>query len=206
MGQVSLTPIRKDRGFSWFEDGILIFRMEQKSAKPTTESLYHMNQGTSRNRGMWLLLGLLAVVSFSLFFIPAFVIRPFRHQSQSALNVAIDVRRVAPTLALVALTCILALAWLLWRSSSKLARTGIVFAMLLSTVSAVMVRQNYFEWMFQPVKAAGFVSPGDARLDDKEMVMTVQVGTDQRAYPIVQMAYHHILNDTVAGEPLVVTY
>ena len=78
--------------------------------------------------------------------------------------------------------------------------------MVLSTASAVMVRQNYFEWMFHPIKAAGFISPGNAHLDDKEMVMAVQIGSDKRAYPIVQMAYHHILNDTVAGEPLVVTY
>ena len=165
-----------------------------------------MNQGTSRNRGMWLLLGLLALLSFGLFFVPAFVIRPFRHQSQSALDLAIAVKHIAPTLTLVALAGILALGWRLWRSASKLSRTGIVLAMLLSTVSAVMVRQNYFEWMFHPIKVAGFVSPGNAHLDDKEMVMTVQVGSDQRAYPIVQMAYHHILNDTVAGEPLVVTY
>jgi hypothetical protein len=155
---------------------------------------------------MWLLLGLLALLSFGLFFIPAFVIRPFHHQSQSALDLAIAVKHIEPTLTLVVLAGILALGWRLWRSASKLSRAGIVLAMLLSTVSAVMVRQNYFEWMFHPIKVAGFVSPGNAHLDDKEMVMTVQVGSDQRAYPIVQMAYHHILNDTVAGEPLVVTY
>jgi hypothetical protein len=165
-----------------------------------------MNQETSRNRGIWLLLGLLALISLSLFFIPAFVIRPFRHQSQSALDLAIAMKHIAPALTVILLAPILLLGWLLWRSSSKLWRSGIVLALLLSAASAVMVRQNYFEWMFHPIAAAGFVSPGDAHLDDKEMVMAVQIGTDQRAYPIVQMAYHHILNDTVAGEPLVVTY
>ena len=79
-------------------------------------------------------------------------------------------------------------------------------ALLLSVASAMMVRQNYFEWMFHPITAAGFVSADDARLSDKEMVMAVQVGPEARAYPIVQMAYHHILNDTVAGVPIAVTY
>ena len=69
-----------------------------------------------------------------------------------------------------------------------------------------MIRQNYFEWMFQPITAAGFVSPSNSRLGDKEMVMAVQIGSEDRAYPIVQMAYHHILNDTVARVPIVVTY
>jgi hypothetical protein len=38
------------------------------------------------------------------------------------------------------------------------------------------------------------------------MVMAVKFGADTRAYPIVEMAYHHVLNDTVGGVPIVVTY
>jgi len=60
--------------------------------------------------------------------------------------------------------------------------------------------------MFRPVQAAGFVAASDAHLADKEMVMTVQIGPDARAYPIRQMAYHHILNDAAGGVPIVVTY
>ena len=138
--------------------------------------------------------------------IPGFIIRPFTHQSENGLRLAIAVKRIAPALTVVALLGVLALSWRLWRRSSIWLRTGIVTALVLSTASAVMVRQNYFEWMFNPIKAAGFVSPGDARLDNKEMVMAVQIGQEARAYPILQMAYHHILNDTVAQVPIVVTY
>jgi hypothetical protein len=141
-----------------------------------------------------------------MFLIPAFVIRPFRHQSENALALAIAVKRIAPALSVAAVAGVLALGLRLWRSSSKLSRAGIALALVLSTASAVMVRQNYFEWMFHPIAAAGFVSASDARLSDKEMVMAVRIGPEARAYPIVQMAYHHILNDTVAGVPIVVTY
>ncbi len=160
----------------------------------------------SDNRGLWLLLGLLAVLSLSLFLIPAYVIRPFHHQSESALALAIAVKPIAPALTLAAVAGVLALGWRLWRGSSRAARAGMVIALALSAASAVMVRQNYFEWMFHPITGAGFVSPGDARLSDKEMVMAVRIGQEARAYPIVQMAYHHILNDTVAGVPIAVTY
>ncbi|MBZ5615416.1 MAG: DUF3179 domain-containing protein [Acidobacteriia bacterium] len=160
----------------------------------------------SENRKLWLLLGLLAALSLSLFLIPAFVIRPFRYQSERALGLAIAAKQIAPALSVAALAGVLALGWRLWRSSSRVLRTGIVGALVLSAASAVMVRQNYFEWMFHPITAAGFVSPGDARLGDKEMVMAVRIGAEARAYPIVQMAYHHILNDTVAGVPIAVTY
>jgi hypothetical protein len=168
-----------------------------------------VNQSENRRsdgHGRGLLLALLAAFSLSLFLIPAYVIRPFRHQSESALALAIAVTRIAPVLTLATLVGALALSWLLWRNSSKLLRTGIVIALVLSAAAAVMVRQNYFEWMFHPITAAGFVSPGDARLSGKEMVMAVRIGREARAYPIVQMAYHHILNDTVAGIPIAVTY
>src|ERR1700688_4831345 len=160
----------------------------------------------SENRGLWLLLGLLATFSLSLFLIPAFVIRPFRHQSERALDLAIAVKRIARPLTLAALVGVLALSVRLWRRSSRVPRTGIVIALVLSVASAVMVRQNYFEWMFHPIAAAGFISAGDAHLGDKEMVMAVRIGRGARAYPIVQMGYHHILNDTVGEVPIAVTY
>jgi hypothetical protein len=116
------------------------------------------------------------------------------------------VKRIAPALTVVALIGLLALSWRLWRGSSIWLRTGIVTALLLSVTSTVMVRQNYFEWMFNPIKASGFVSPADAKLDDKEMVMAVRIGQEARAYPILVMSYHHILNDTVSDVPIVVTY
>jgi hypothetical protein len=162
-------------------------------------------QRTGNRRLVWLLASL-AIVSLLLFFVPAFVIRPFTHQSEFGLRLAIAVKRVAPVLTLASLLGVAAVSWRLWRASSILLRTGIVVALLLSAASAVMVRQNYFEWMFHPIAAAGFIPASQARLDDKEMVMAVRIGHEARAYPIVQMAYHHILNDTVSDEPIVVTY
>lgn len=152
------------------------------------------------------MLALLTLFSLSLFLVPGFIIRPFTHQSEPGLRLAIAVKRIAPALTLLALAAILALGWRRWQTSSILLRTAIATALLLSTASAIMARQNYFEWMFNPIQAAGFIPAGEAKLDDKEMVMTVRIGQETRAYPILQMAYHHILNDTVTGVPIVVTY
>ena len=148
----------------------------------------------------------LTIFSLGLFLVPAFIIRPFSHQSAMGLRLALFVKWIAPTLTLLALLGVLAVAWLLWQKSSWLLRSGIIASLLLCLASAVMVRQNYFEWMFNPIKAAGFIAPGDSHLGDKEMVMTVKIGPEARAYPIVQMAYHHILNDMVADVPIAVTY
>jgi hypothetical protein len=50
------------------------------------------------------------------------------------------------------------------------------------------------------------VSEADAWLKSVEPVILVQVGDDARAYPIQILIWHEIANDTVGGEPLVVTF
>ncbi len=43
-------------------------------------------------------------------------------------------------------------------------------------------------------------------LAPEELILGVAVGDEARAYPISQMAYHHIANDQIGGEPYLVTY
>jgi hypothetical protein len=43
-------------------------------------------------------------------------------------------------------------------------------------------------------------------VDNTDMVMTVELNGESAAYPIRQMAYHHIVQDTVGGTPIVSTY
>jgi hypothetical protein len=155
---------------------------------------------------LWTLLTSLALVGIAAFFFPAFVIRPFSYQNPRALWWAMAVRDRAPVISLfAALACLLA-ATLLWRSCGKWRKGLMVIVLLVVTFSAVMSRLNYFEWMFHPVDAPRFESIAATKLDAGEMILAVRFGTDARAYPIRQMAYHHVLNDVVAGTPVAVTY
>lgn len=43
-------------------------------------------------------------------------------------------------------------------------------------------------------------------LRPEEVIIGVSYKGENRAYPIRQMAYHHIANDTIAGDPYLVTY
>jgi hypothetical protein len=58
------------------------------------------------------------------------------------------------------------------------------------------------------LKDPRFVSVPDADgwLKPKQPVILVQVGEDTKAYPIQILIWHEIANDTVGGEPLVVTF
>ena len=147
-----------------------------------------------------------AVVGIGLFLIPAFVIRPFRYQSPRALWFSLALRQHAAWGTLVAAAVCVVLALRTWTSVNQWGKTLLAAAVVLVAFSAVMARMNYFEWMFHPIAGPGFETEAQSKLDAGEMVMAVRLGSDARAYPISEMAYHHILNDVVNGVPIAVTY
>jgi hypothetical protein len=149
---------------------------------------------------------LLVATAFALFFVPAFIIQPFRYQSSRALLVAIAIRQQAPIWTLILTAAALFVTVLLWRRISVWKRIPLVLGLCLASAATVMARIDYFEWMFHPVTTTGFQSADQAKLDSSEMVMAVRFANDSRAYPIRAMAYHHVFNDVVAGVPIVVTY
>lgn len=154
----------------------------------------------------WAAFSVCAFVAISLFFIPAFIIRPFRHQSPHALLLAVALRQQAPLDSLLAAIAAFLIAFALWRTAPRWRKAFLTLTLLLVTISAVMARMNYFEWMFHPIAAPGFEAEAESKLDAGEMMMAVRLGSDARAYPISEMAYHHILNDVVNGVPIAVTY
>jgi hypothetical protein len=164
-------------------------------------------QGTGRFRPLIELPFWFAVVSAAVFFlVPAFIIRPFKYQSPRALALAIELKQRAPLATLFLAAGALAIAVAIWHGSSRVKRFLVIVGLVLAGGSAVMSRLNYFEWMFHPIVSPGFLTASNAQLDAGEMVMAIHFGNDARAYPIVQMAYHHVFNDEVGATPIVVTY
>jgi hypothetical protein len=155
---------------------------------------------------LWTLFSVCAVAAIALFFIPAFLIRPFRHQGPRALFIAMALRQRAPVATLIAAIVCVVLAFALWRTASRWRKSVLVLTLLAVAFSTVMARVNYFELMFHPIDGPRFLALSESKLDAKEMIMEVRLGSDTRAYPISQMAYHHVLNDVVAGTPIAVTY
>jgi hypothetical protein len=148
----------------------------------------------------------IAAAGIALFVIPTFIIRPFRQQTPRALWLALALRPRAPLLTLIAAAICILLTLAMWKLAGGWRKAAIGVTLLLVVASAVMARLNYFEWMFHPIAGAQFQAHSSSKLDAKEMVMAVSLSGEARAYPISQMAYHHVLNDTVAGVPIMVTY
>lgn len=165
-----------------------------------------LSSSRSRRPFSWLIFLVSALAGIGLFFIPAFIIRPFHHQTASALALAMNLRQHAPWGTLIAAIVCVLFTLVLWQADNLRRKIVLCSILLLVVFSAVMSRLNYFEWMFHPVDSPQFESEAASKLDAGEMILAVRFGADARAYPIREMAYHHVLNDVVNGEPIAVTY
>jgi hypothetical protein len=165
-----------------------------------------MQPSSNRRSLPWIVFSVSALVGIGLFFVPAFIIRPFTHQTPSGLALAMALRQRAPWGTLGAALVCLVFALVLWGTANRWRKIALAVVMVLVTFSAVMARLNYFEWMFHPVDSAQFESAAASKLGNGEMIIALRFGSDARAYPIREMAYHHVLNDVVEGVAVAVTY
>ena len=83
----------------------------------------------------------------------------------------------------------------------------LIIALVFSLVPAWFARQNHFEWMFNPLAKSAYAKTSEAGfVGDSDMVLAVRIGNEAVAYPVRQMAYHHLVQDIVGGTRLVATY
>jgi len=153
-------------------------------------------------------LALVTLVSLAWVATPIVLIRPFGAQTQGglALSYALRSRSASVTLVLLGAGLVSALV-LRPRLGSWKGRALTAGALLVLAGCARLARFNHFEWMFRPLPEPGFAeAAGAPDVHDEDLVLGVALGTDARAYPVRALAYHHVVNDVLAGEPIVATY
>ena len=159
-------------------------------------------------KAVWLVLILALAASVAMVFIPVWLIQPFRRQTPSGIDISFVLRRWSPLVTpMIAVGVIAAGLWL-WRRTRRLwAKSVLVAFALFSLAPAWAARQNHFEWMFNPLPNADYASAVQANfIADNDMVLGVELNGEAVAYPVRQMAYHHVVHDTVGGKPIVATY
>ncbi|MGF7182757.1 DUF3179 domain-containing (seleno)protein [Tunturiibacter psychrotolerans] len=152
------------------------------------------------------LASIFAAVSAACVMIPMFVIRPFRPQGATELEIALTVRHAGPWLAGLCAGAVLLVMLRVWKAAKIGARVAMVGLLLLAFAGAILTHVNIFEKMFHPYDSPSFESAAEAPVDSDDKVLAVKVGDQARAYPIRTMGYHHIVNDMVGGVPIAVTY
>jgi hypothetical protein len=161
-----------------------------------------------RNRRfVWVLLVISLLIAAAAVAYPMYVIRPFRAQGAAELAAALHVRRWGPPVAAVAAAVAVACFVLIRRSSSARVPRIAAYTMAgLTAAFAAISHINIFELMFHRVDDPAAIAASEAKLDADDMVLSVRLGGESRAYPVRMMAYHHIVNDVVGGVPVVATY
>jgi hypothetical protein len=147
------------------------------------------------------------IASFACLAYPIYVIRPFRYQGPRELAAALQIIQIRPIVEGICVVFVLAaLAWF-WgierrRWQRVLASVGAAFVCAFAVLSHV----NIFELMFHPDSRPTFAAVQQLKVDPDDKVLAVKLGGSARAYPIRTIAYHHIINDVVGGQPIVTTY
>ncbi len=156
----------------------------------------------------WLFLPAIALAVFAITAIPVWLIQPFAPQTENALQISYFLKSWSPIFTLAALFTSIALIVFLWRNLKRRFAKALLFFPLITILPCVwFARQNHFEWMFNPLDQTAFTTVSEADfVADDEMVLAVKINGEAVAYPVRQMAYHHVVADVAGGQPITATY
>ena len=152
---------------------------------------------------------MLAVVSAGVVLMPAAMTEPFRFHTPELIEWLYAVRSWGTTIAVGMLLVGALVAYRLWKDRTSMWAPLVgAIPLLLLMVSVIFSRQQLIEWiMFAPPETIAYkAAEGAAHVAESDYVMGVSVGNEARAYPILMVAYYHIVNEEIDGEPYVVTY
>jgi len=164
--------------------------------------------GSTGAAGLWLACAAAVLGALAFVVAPVVLLHPFRPQTPLGVAVAFELREAAPlaTLGLFVFTVALAVA-LVRRARDAWPRSVLAALVVLAAGAAWFARQNHFEWMFRPIPDPAYARVAAvSAVADSDMVIAVAIAGDAVAYPVREMAYHHLVNDVVGGRPVVSTY
>jgi hypothetical protein len=165
------------------------------------------NWTTNHRKLSWLVFFGLIVAVLVMVLTPVFLIMPFKAQTPRILQVSLTMRSWSPLFTVVAALLLLAFAVMLWRGGRWWSRIALVVLVLPALGATWLARQNHFEWMFNPLPNPAYAKAAEASfVNGDDRVLAVTIGGESVAYPIRIMAYHHVVDDTVGGTPIVATY
>ncbi len=158
--------------------------------------------------GAWILLLATALIVFAITAIPVWLIQPFAPQTEDALQISYFLKNWSPILTITALLASVTLIVYLWRNSRRwFAKALMLVPLIVVLPCAWFARQNHFEWMFNPLNQTAFAKASETDfISDEDMVLAVKINNEAVAYPVRQMAYHHVVADVVGGQPITATY
>lgn len=167
-----------------------------------------LNKNGPSKKWVWLITLCISLAALAMVVIPALVIQPFKGQTARGLEISYLLKRWSPLVTLIAAASVLALAVWLWRHSRRWwSKALLSFPLFLVILAAWFARQNHFEWMFNPISQVAYTQASAVDfIEDSDKVLAIEMNGEAVAFPVRQMAYHHVVNSVVGGTPVVATY
>lgn len=161
-----------------------------------------------RNKSInWLLLIIMAIAALAIVAIPVWLIQPFAPQTERSIEISYQLRSWSPILTIVLASAAFFLSIIIWRNSRWFAKISLILPMFVVGFSVWFAWQNHFLWMFNPLMNSAYAKIIEVNfVKDEDMVLGVEINNEAVAYPILQMAYHHVVQDVVGGKPITATY
>jgi hypothetical protein len=159
-------------------------------------------------RRTWFLLLTVLLVILLWVATPVFLIMPFKSQAPWMLALSHFLRAWAPWVTAIGLALGAGMVYRLWQLAAGSWQLALYSLALVPLAGAAwFARQNHFEWMFAPLADAAYVRGAAADfVGANDMVLGVVVNGDAAAWPVNQVAYHHVVNTEVGGVPIAATY
>jgi thiol:disulfide interchange protein len=156
----------------------------------------------------WFILLLIVVAAVAMVAIPVWLIQPFAAQTERHVKISFLLKNWSPILTIIFALAAIALAFFIWSNSKRrFGKVALIVPLFIIFVFTWFARQNHFEWMFNPLAQASYTKASETDfVAEDDMVMAVNINGDAVAYPVRQMAYHHVVQDVVGGTPITATY
>ncbi len=139
---------------------------------------------------------------------PWWVMDPTRSQSPVELQFAYLIRTGwGSALSLMALGAGALLCLRRWSLGGLSGKLLSVPALILLGLSVFVANTNMMEERFRPLEVVGYVPAAEADfIEPGNKLLRVERDGSARAFPLRLLAYHHVVNTAVGGEPAVVAW
>jgi len=155
-----------------------------------------------------LLLILAFLFLFALEILRVYFIMPFPgSQRSNTLQVAYFIGKYIWWLRLLGLLLLLPLLWRAFRSGKWWKKILLGFFILLYGGVFYLVNFKFLaDKMFYQPQQKILVSATENKVDSNKLIIGVSVNGEAKAYPIEIIGYHHQVQDTIGGRPVMITY
>ena len=137
-----------------------------------------------------------------------YFIMPFPgSQRSNTIRVAYFINNYIWWLRLIGLILLLPLLWRVLRYGQRWKKILLSFFVLLyATVFYLFNFKFLADKMFYQPKNKTLATIADNKMDSTKLIIGVTINGQSKAYPIEIIGYHHQVQDTIGGEPVMVTY